>query len=98
VKEKEFDFNELVESMRQAVAISKGEMKPSRVFVYPEVDVKAVREKTHKTQEDFAHMIGVNVGTIRNWEQGRRKPDGAAISLLKIVSANPEYVESILQA
>jgi len=96
MKEKEFDFNELVESMKQAVSISKGEMQPSRVFVFSPINVKEVREKTNKNQEDFASMIGVKVGTLRNWEQGRRKPDGAALTLLKIVAADPKYVERVL--
>ena len=98
MKEKEFDFNELMESMNQAVAISKGEMQPSRVFVFSPINVKEVREKTNKNQEEFANMIGVRVGTLRNWEQGRRKPEGAALTLLKIVAANPKYVEQILHA
>ena len=96
MKEKEFDFNELMESMKQAVAISKGEMQPSRTFVFSPINVKAVREKTNKNQKEFADMIGVKVGTLRNWEQGRRKPDGAALTLLKIVAANPKYVEQVL--
>ncbi len=96
MKEKEFDFNELMESMKQATAISKGEMKPSRVFVFSPINVKEVREKANKNQEEFANMIGVKVGTLRNWEQGRRKPDGAALTLLKIVAADPKYVEQIL--
>lgn len=96
MKEKEFDFNELVESIKQAVSISKGEMQPSRVFVFSPINVKEVREKTNKNQEDFASMIGVKVGTLRNWEQGRRKPDGAALTLLKIVAADPKYVEQVL--
>ena len=96
MKEKEFDFNELVESMKQAVSISKGEMQPSRVFVFSPINVKEVREKTNKNQEDFASMIGVKVGTLRNWEQGRRKPDGSALTLLKIVAADPKYVEQVL--
>lgn len=96
MNEKEFDFNELMESMKQATAISKGEMQPSRVFVFSPINVKEVREKTNKNQEEFANMIGVKVGTLRNWEQGRRKPDGAALTLLKIVAANPKYVEQVL--
>ena len=94
---KEFDFNELLESIQQAVKISKGEMKPSRVFRVEDVDVKAIREKAAKTQESFAGMLGVSVGTLRNWEQGRRHPDGAALSLLRVVSADPQYVERILR-
>ncbi len=93
---KEAAFNELMESMKQAVAISKGEMKPSRVFRIDPIDVKAVREKSAKSQESFAHMIGVSVATLRNWEQGRRRPDGAAMSLLRIVAADPFYAEKIL--
>ena len=41
-------------------------------------------------------MIGVSVGTLRNWEQGRRYPQGAAVALLKLVSASPEYAAQIL--
>ena len=66
--------------------------------------LKTIRQETKekitfiiiKTQEEFAAMLNISIGTLRNWEQGRRKPDGAALSLLKIVSANPEYVEGIL--
>ena len=89
-------FNELIESMNQAAAIMKGEMKPSRVFTYSPLNVKEIREKTSKSQSEFANMIGVKVGTLRNWEQGRRQPDGAALTLLKIVAADPEYVKKIL--
>ena len=96
MKEKEFDFNELMESMKQAVAISKGEMKPSRVFVFSPINVKEVREKANKNQVEFANMIGVKVGTLRNWEQGRKKPVGAVLTLLKIVATNPQYVEKVL--
>ncbi|MBR5016587.1 MAG: transcriptional regulator, partial [Spirochaetia bacterium] len=59
-------FNELMESMNQAVAIIKGEMKPSRVFVYSPLNVKKIRENAKKNQEEFAHMIGVSIGTLRN--------------------------------
>lgn len=91
-------FGELVNSMKEAASISKGEAKPSRTFVYSPIDVKEIREKTNKSQAEFADMIGVKVGTLQNWEQGRRKPQGAALTLLKVVSANPEYVEKILHA
>ena len=90
-------FGELVESIKQAVAISRKEMKPSRLFAYSSINVREIREKTKKSQVDFARMIGVKVGTLRNWEQGRRKPNGTALTLLKVVAADPEYVESVLQ-
>lgn len=89
-------FNELMESMEQAVAITKGTMKPSRVFVYSPLNVKNLREKANKNQNEFAKMIGVSIGTLRNWEQGRRQPEGAALALLKLVAADPEYVARVL--
>lgn len=89
-------FDELVTSMKEAAAITKGEMKPSRIFTYSPINVKEVREKAHKSQIEFADMIGVKVGTLRNWEQGRRKPEGAALTLLKVVAADPGYVERVL--
>lgn len=94
MKEKEFDFNELIESMKQGAAILRGEMNPSRVFVYPAVDVKAYAQNPgglcphDRCKRRYHPPLGV----------GQEEPDGAAVSLLKIVSTNPEYVESILQA
>lgn len=89
-------FNELMQSIKEAALIEKGELQPARVSVIDALDIAAIRNKTHKTQEEFATMLNISIGTLRNWEQGRRKPDGAALSLLKVVSANPQYVESIL--
>jgi len=42
------------------------------------------------------HMIGISVGTLRNWEQGRRYPEGLARALLKIAAENPEVFEKAL--
>lgn len=89
-------FNELLESTRQAVLISKNQIPASRLFSMNPPDIAALRKTTEKSQEEFARMIGVSVGTLRNWEQGRRKPEGPALALLKIVSADPFYVEKLL--
>jgi putative transcriptional regulator len=89
-------FDELLESTKQAVAISKNSIPASRRFTITPPDIAAIRNTADKSQEDFARMIGVSVGTLRNWEQGRRKPEGPALALLKIVSADPAYVEKIL--
>ena len=90
-------FAELLQSVKEAVLIEKGEIPPARVFEIEPLDIAKIRSKPNKTQEEFASMLNISIGTLRNWEQGRRKPDGAALSLLKIVSANPQYVESVLQ-
>jgi DNA-binding transcriptional regulator YiaG len=83
-------FNDLVQSLKEAQAISKGTAKASRQFEMAVPDVKAAREKTGLSQDDFARLIHVSTRTLQNWEQHRRKPTGPAIALLKIVSASPE--------
>jgi len=83
-------FDQLHQSMKEAVAIAKGDMQPSRVFTVEPPDVKAVREKIGLSQAMFAAMIGVKVKTLQNWEQHRRNPTGAAAALLTIFERKPE--------
>ncbi len=93
---KDSDFNNLVASIKEAGKIRRGEMKPSRVFEITPLDVKQIREKLHKTQQEFALMIGISVATLRNWEQGRRRPEGPAMVLLRIAQTNPELISQTL--
>jgi putative transcriptional regulator len=93
---KQEDFDELVESVREAGRILRGEAKPSREFTFSAQDVQSIRKKLRKSQDEFALMIGVSVATLRNWEQGRRQPHGPARALLKIASENPKAVEKAL--
>lgn len=95
---REQDFNELVTSIQEAGEVKRGSRKPSRVFEIKPVDIKAVRRKLRRTQSEFALMIGVSVSTLRNWEQGRRTPDGPARALLKVATENPEAIEQALRA
>ena len=95
---KESDFNNLVKSVKQAGQIKKGQLKPSRTFEFRPLDIKEIRNKLNKSQNEFALMIGVSVSTLRNWEQGRRKPEGPARALLKVASQNPDTVSKALEA
>ena len=83
-------FEELVQSLKEASAISRGETPPSRQFELTRPDVKAVREVTGLSQKEFAQLLRVSVRTLQNWEQHRRNPTGPAAALLKIVSNAPE--------
>jgi putative transcriptional regulator len=85
-------FNELLESVKQAGDIRKGNRKPSRRSVIEEPDVASIREKYKMTQQEFSSMLGISVGTLRNWEQGRRKPQGPAKVLLKIAEKRPKAI------
>lgn len=93
---KQKHFEELLDSVREAGRILRGEAKPSREYSYTPEDVQAIRKKLKKSQDEFALMIGVSVATLRNWEQGRRHPHGPARALLKIAAENPKAVEKAL--
>ena len=63
-----------------------------------EVDVVAIRAAIGYGQETFASMCGVSIGTLRNWEQGRRKPTRTARALLMVIAHNVEAYRSAAQA
>lgn len=89
-------FEELLTSVRQAGEIRRGRRKPARATLFKPADVKALRSDLGQSQVEFALMIGVSVATLRNWEQGRRTPDGPALALLRVTARNPEAVVEAL--
>jgi putative transcriptional regulator len=93
---KEIALHDLLTSVRQAGRIRRGTMKPSRTTAFDPADVRAVRAKLGVSQTEFALMIGVSVATLRNWEQGRRTPDGPALALLRVAAKNPKAVAEAL--
>ncbi len=94
---KEKMFQELLQSVREAGAIMRGEMQPSRVFVVERPDVKSIRSKLGVSQPEFAAMLGISVRTLENWEQKRRVPRGPARVLLKVAEAHPEVVWEVVR-
>jgi putative transcriptional regulator len=52
-----------------------------------------IRREINVTQEGFARMLGVSLGTVRKWERGTIQPSGAARTLLKIAAKHPEIVK-----
>ena len=67
-----------------------------RRLVPDHIDVAAIRRKLELSQEEFALRFGLDVATVRNWEQGRYQPDGAARVLLKVIERHPSVVEGAL--
>jgi putative transcriptional regulator len=90
----------LVRAMEQAVAHARGEIELEEVvYDVPEfIDVAEIRRRQKLTQKKFAEKYGFKLDAVRNWEQGRRKPDRAARILLKIIEQNPAAVEAALRA
>ncbi len=85
-------FDELLESVREGGAILRGEKEGSREFLIEDPDVRRLREGYGLSQPKFAALLGISVGTLRNWEQGRRRPEGSARVLLRIVAKHPDAV------
>jgi putative transcriptional regulator len=86
----------LFQSVKEHNEIAEGKRKPSRVFKAS--DVSAIRAATGLSQERFARLIDVKIGTLRNWEQGRREPTGPAKALFKALKAKPVEVLEALSA
>lgn len=63
----------------------------------PEPDVAAIRARSGLSQRDFARSIGVAVGTLQGWEQGRRRPEGPARVLLALLERRPQIVQEELR-
>src|SRR5262245_37497479 len=91
-------FAELVASVREGSAILRGEKAPSRTFVVEAPDVKRIRTDRGLSQTEFAALLGISVRTLRNWEQGRRTPEGPARILLQVASRHPETVWEVVRS
>ncbi|MFI4988317.1 MAG: helix-turn-helix domain-containing protein [Alphaproteobacteria bacterium] len=60
------------------------------------IDMKALRTRLGISQEDFAGRYGLDVATVRNWEQGRTKPEGPAATLLQLIDRDPDKIVELL--
>ena len=80
-------FDELIESIREAGKIHRGEKKASRIF--SSFDVQKIRERTGLSQSQFSSLVHISLKTLQNWEQGRRAPTGPALALLTIIKNDP---------
>jgi len=88
------DFESLKRGLAQVEEYKAGAREG---FVTHEpVDVKAIRSATKKSQEKFAETFCIPVGTVRDWEQGRRQPDAPARVLLHLIEKEPETVERLI--
>lgn len=89
-------FEELLESVRQGGEILRGERAPSRVFGVSEPSARKIRRSYGLSQDKFAKLMGISVATLRNWEQGRRSPEGPARVLLRVAAKHPEAVLDVV--
>lgn len=85
---------DLKESAREILAHLKGEASfKTRSLVLPEaVDVQRIRQQTGMSQAEFARAFCINLRTLQEWEQGRRKPDATTRAYLSVIAKNRKAV------
>jgi putative transcriptional regulator len=89
---------EIVTSLKEAVAWADGKNIPVKVTKVrvPTINVRSVRRRLGMSQSQFAAKFGFHPATLKNWEQGRTRPDGPARVLLAVIARRPEAVEDAL--
>jgi putative transcriptional regulator len=97
--------NELTEQQLHAAALSDTDAQPippgseedlAKLGLKKLVNVKRLRDRLGLTQEEFAARYRIPVGTLRDWEQGRKRPDAPARAYLIVIDRDPEAVANLL--
>jgi len=90
---KEAEFQNFLQGIREAGSYLRGNRRTAaRVDRIEPESVAAIRAKLRLSQKAFSSAFGISTATLRNWEQGRRQPTGAARMLLKVAAKHPKAV------
>ncbi len=82
-------------SMRRLVTRKDGTVEKDEIIPADRALVAKARANTGLSQEKFAMLLGISPRTLRDWEQGRRSPSGAAKTLLRIAAKHPEVLREV---
>lgn len=91
--------NEIIKSMSEAVDYMRGKKmhaKIHKIKIPDQINVKSIRKKLNLSRSAFADRFGFSSRTLQHWEQGDRRPQGAARVLLVLLQREPETIEEIL--
>jgi putative transcriptional regulator len=92
-------FEELDANLKEAVKVAKGTKAPNSVYVVLRpAEIRAIRASVGMSQSVFASTYRLSLDTLKGWEQGKRKPDSAAANFLRMIKADPEFVQKTLAA
>jgi putative transcriptional regulator len=84
---------ELIASMKEAAAHARGgKVRGMRLTKLDVPDVKAIRRSLRMSQHRFAVAYRIPLPTLKNWEQGRRRPDAPAAAYLLAIKRRPKEV------
>jgi putative transcriptional regulator len=91
-------FEKIARGLNEAIEFARGDLKPVRLYVPAELDVKAIRTKLELSQDDFSATFGFTVNQIRDWEQQRSRPLGGVRAYLMMIDSDPDAVRDILHS
>lgn len=93
-------FDKIKAGLDDALAYARGEADEREYVVHipPEIDVHGIRQKLGLTQTKFASHYGFSLSRVRDWEQGRSRPDSAARAYLVVIEQDHEAVDRALHA
>lgn len=95
---KDADFRNLLQGIREAGAYVRGNKRgAARIDRIDPESVAAIRARLRLSQKAFSSAFGISPATLRNWEQGRRQPTGAARVLLRVAAKHPKAVLEAVQ-
>jgi putative transcriptional regulator len=89
-------FEQLLARLRRATQAGAEARAAGRAVRITAFSIRELRSWTELSQPDFAALLGVELSTLRNWEQGRREPTGPAQALLRAIHNDPENVSRAL--
>lgn len=92
--------DDLIDGFRQAIAHNREEirLRTRQIYVFDDVDIKAIRQKSGLSQNEFALLYGFNPRTLQQWEQGRNQPDQALRAYLTLIGRDPTGVARTLRS
>jgi putative transcriptional regulator len=91
-------FDKIAAGLNEALEVARGNAKPSKLHVPPEINVRSIRQKLELSQDDFAAEFGFTINQIRDWEQGRTRPLGGNRAYLMIIQRDPKAVLNLLRS
>ena len=80
---------DLIESLTEACEHAEGKPSAVRTTIVEVTDVRAIRRSVGMSQQEFARAYRIPLATLKDWEQGRRQPDGPAAAYLQVIAKHP---------
>jgi putative transcriptional regulator len=90
-------FDKITQGLREALSIARGDAKPARLHIPPEIEVRHIRSKLRLSQDNFAAAFGFTLNQITAWEQGRSRPLGGVRAYLMLIEREPGTVIAMLR-